>query len=67
LPAAFAELGSRGADAVQLAGHPGLTEIRHIHTAGNSPAMADGAAVLLLGDETLGETPGIKPRARIIE
>ncbi|MFK8048786.1 MAG: acetyl-CoA C-acyltransferase [Halioglobus sp.] len=66
MPAAFAELGSKGVDAWQLAGHPQLKEIRHIHTAGNSPAMADAAALLLLGDETVGETLGIKPRARIV-
>ena len=62
----FADLGSQGVDAMQLAGHPQLSAVEHIHTAGNSPAMADAAAVLLLGDETLGEQLGVKPRARII-
>lgn len=66
MPAVFAELGSKGVDSLQLAGHPQLKEIRHIHTAGNSPAMADAAALLLLGDEALGETLGIKPRAKIV-
>ena len=67
LPAAFAAIGSKGVDAMQLAAHTGLTHINHIHTAGNSPAMADAAAVLLLGDEKLGEVLGIKPRARIVD
>ena len=67
LPAAFAAIGSKGVDAMQLASHPGLTHINHIHTAGNSPAMADAAAVLLLGDEKLGDELGIKPRARIVD
>ena len=67
LPAAFATIGSRGVDALQLKTHAGLACINHIHTAGNSPAMADGAALLLLGDEKLGAALGIKPRARIID
>ena len=67
LPAAFAGLGGKGVDAMQLKAHAGLQSINHIHTAGNSPAMADGAALLLLGDEQLGSTLGIKPRARILD
>ena len=67
LPPAFAELGSRGVDALQLAGHPGLTAIRHVHTAGNSPAMADAAALVLLGDLALGDQLEIRPRARIVD
>ena len=67
LPAAFAAIGSKGVDAMQLKVHSGLQSINHIHTAGNSPAMADGAALLLLGDEQLGSTLGIKPRARVLD
>jgi acetyl-CoA C-acetyltransferase len=66
LAPAFADLGSKGVDTMQLAGYPQLTAVEHIHTAGNSPAMADAAAILLLGDETLGEQLGIKPRARVV-
>ncbi|MDH4039421.1 MAG: acetyl-CoA C-acyltransferase [Gammaproteobacteria bacterium] len=67
LPAAFAGLGAAGVDALQLAGHPGLTGISHIHTAGNSPAMADAAALVLLGNEALGQELGISPRARVVD
>jgi acetyl-CoA C-acetyltransferase len=63
---AFAGIGAKGADAVQLAAYPQLDAIEHIHTAGNSPAMADAAAVVLLGDEELGRKLGIEPRAQII-
>jgi acetyl-CoA C-acetyltransferase len=66
LPPAFAELGARGVDAAQLSAYPDLGEIQHVHTAGNSPAMCDGAAVLLVGDEALGEALGRAPRARIV-
>jgi acetyl-CoA C-acetyltransferase len=66
LPAMFAELGSQGVDALQLAANPQLQAIEHIHTAGNSPAMADAATLLLLGDAALAEALGNKPRARIV-
>lgn len=66
LAPAFAALGEGGADAFQLAAYPQLSEIRHIHTAGNSPAMADAAALVLLGDESVGKQWGISPRARIL-
>ena len=66
LPAAFAALGAAGADAVQLARYPELSEITHVHTAGNSPAMCDAAAVVLLGDAELGRKLGISPRARLV-
>ena len=65
LPAAFADAGAAGVDAYQLAANPQLEAIEHIHTAGNSPAMADGAALLLVGDDALGERLGQRPRARI--
>ena len=62
---AFAGLGAEGMDAFQLASNPDLASIRHIHTAGNSPAMADAACVLLLGDQTLGDRLAASPRARV--
>ena len=67
LPPAFAGLGAQGADALQLAGYPQLGQIEHVHTAGNSPAMADAAALLLLGDEALGQRVDAAPRARIVD
>lgn len=62
---AFAALGASGVDQRQLQAYPQLEAIEHIHTAGNSPAMADGAALLLLGDGATGERLGLKPRARL--
>ena len=62
---AFAKLGAQGVDAFLLSSHNQLAEIHHIHTAGNSPAMCDGAALLLIGDESL-QAQGLKPRAKII-
>ena len=66
LPAAFTDIGASGVDQAQLAGHPGLDKINHIHTAGNSPAMSDGGAVLLVGDAELANDLGREPRARIV-
>ncbi len=65
LPPAFARLGASGVDKFQLAANPQLDEIRHVHTAGNSPAMADAAATVFLGDESVGTQLGIQPRARV--
>jgi acetyl-CoA C-acetyltransferase len=63
---AFADLGAKGVDSYQLAAKPQLSKIDHIHTAGNSPAMADFAALVLLGNKALGEAIGQKPRAKIV-
>ena len=65
LQPSFAELGARGVDALQLASHPQLQSIRHIHTAGNSPALADAAALILVADRSL-QRSGLKPRAKIV-
>ena len=66
LPPAFAGIGAKGVDALQLSANGELEAIEHVHTAGNSPAMADAAAVALLGDAALGQQLGLKPRARIV-
>jgi acetyl-CoA C-acetyltransferase len=66
LAPAFEQLGRAGTDALQLQGHSHLSEITHIHTAGNSPAMADGAALVLVGDGELASRCGVSPRARIL-
>ena len=62
----FADIGSQGVDALQCSEHPQLDSIQHIHTAGNSPAMADAASLLLIGGESLSKNLGKKPRARIV-
>ena len=62
---AFAELGAAGVDRYQLAHNPALTAIEHLHTAGNSPAMADAAALLLLCSGSEAASLNLRPRARI--
>jgi acetyl-CoA C-acetyltransferase len=65
LPASFAEVGAAGADGVQLAHYQQLSEISHVHTAGNSPAMADAAALVLIGTLSLADRIETQPRAVI--
>ena len=54
-----------GFDAVALDRYPEIEEIVHIHHAGNSSAIVDGAAIALIGNEEAGKKLGIKPRAKI--
>ncbi len=66
LPAAFAEMGAKyGVDAL-LCKKYGLKEIQHVHHAGNSPTMADGASVVLLASESALQRHMLKPRARLL-
>jgi len=52
-------------DAMALAAHPGPAAIRHVHTAGNSSGLADGAAAIALASERWVKERGVRPRARI--
>ncbi|WP_420395238.1 acetyl-CoA C-acetyltransferase [Nioella sp.] len=54
-----------GFDAVALMKYPHLERINHIHHAGNSSGIVDGAAAVLIGNKAFGEAMGLKPRARI--
>ena len=60
------EDGAQGMDAWALAREPGLSRIEHVHTAGNAPCMADGAAAVLVGSEAAAQRAGLRPRARIL-
>jgi acetyl-CoA C-acetyltransferase len=54
-----------GFDKVALMKYPHLERINHIHHAGNSSGIVDGAAAVLIGSKEFGEQNGLKPRARI--
>ncbi|WP_308917380.1 acetyl-CoA C-acetyltransferase [Jannaschia sp. LMIT008] len=54
-----------GFDQVALMKYPHLERIRHVHTAGNSSGIVDGAAGILVGSKAFGERWGLTPRARI--
>ncbi|WP_171240033.1 acetyl-CoA C-acetyltransferase [Ruegeria sp. HKCCA5491] len=64
---AFQMMGEQmpGFDKVALLKYPHLEKINHIHHAGNSSGIVDGAAAVLIGNKEFGEKRGLKPRARI--
>ncbi|MEU3400778.1 acetyl-CoA C-acetyltransferase [Streptomyces filamentosus] len=67
LPAAFAGVGAAaGFDAVALQKYHHLERIEHVHHAGNSSGIVDGAALTLIGNREAGERLGLVPRARIV-
>ncbi len=66
LKPAFAQMGQQfGFDAVAIQRYPEVETIEHVHHAGNSSGIVDGAAAVLLGNREAGEALGKKPRARI--
>jgi acetyl-CoA C-acetyltransferase len=63
---AFAMIGDQaGFDDVALQKYPEVEAIDHVHTAGNSSGIVDGAAAVLIGSKEAGERMGLRPRARI--
>ena len=54
-----------GFDAVAILKYPEVEKIEHVHHAGNSSGIVDGAAAVLLGSKAMGEKYGLRPRARI--
>jgi acetyl-CoA C-acetyltransferase len=66
LPPSFAMLGENfGFDAVALQKYADVEKINHVHHAGNSSGIVDGAAAVLIGNAEAGKKAGLKPRARI--
>ncbi len=63
----FAMMGEMGGfDAVALQKYHWVEKIDHVHTPGNSSGIVDGAALILIGNEKVGKTLNLKPRAKII-
>ncbi len=66
LKPAFEQMGAMGFDQVALTRYPQVERIHHVHHAGNSSGIVDGAAAILIGSEAAGKTHGFTPRARIV-
>ncbi len=66
LKPSFEKIGQMGFDAVALRKYPQVERIRHVHHAGNSSGIVDGAALVMIGSESMARTLGIAPRARIV-
>jgi acetyl-CoA C-acetyltransferase len=66
LQPAFVQMGEMGGfDAVAVQAHPEIEFVNHVHHAGNSSGIVDGAAAVLIGNAQAGERAGLKPRAKI--
>jgi acetyl-CoA C-acetyltransferase len=66
LKPSFEQIGEfAGFDAVAIQAHPEIEAITHVHHAGNSSGIVDGAAAVLIGNAEAGRRAGLKPRARI--
>ena len=66
LKPSFVQMGEMGGfDAVAIQAHPEVEFVNHVHHAGNSSGIVDGAAAVLIGNTKAGKRAGMKPRARI--
>ena len=66
LKPSFAQLGAMGFDQVAIGRYPQVERIEHVHHAGNSSGIVDGAAAVLVGNEAAIKAHGFSPRARIV-
>jgi len=68
LSPAFQMMGTMmpGFDDIAIMRYPEVEKINHVHHAGNSSGIVDGAAAVLIGNKEIGERLGLKPRARIV-
>jgi acetyl-CoA C-acetyltransferase len=66
LQPSFAQMGELGGfDAVAVQAHPEIEAVSHVHHAGNSSGIVDGAAAVLIGSRAAGRAARLKPRARV--
>ncbi len=66
LRAVFQKMGEARFNAIALKKYTQIDRINHVHTAGNSSGIVDGAALVLVGSAEKGKALGLKPRARIV-
>ena len=66
LKPSFAQMGAMGMDALALQVYTDVEAINHVHTAGNSSGIVDGASAVLVGTEKAGKDLGLQPRGRIV-
>lgn len=66
LKSSFNDMGELGFDSVIMQKYPEIESVNHMHHAGNSSGIVDGASALLFGTEEMGKKYNLKPRARIV-
>ncbi|QHS09356.1 acetyl-CoA C-acetyltransferase [Sinimarinibacterium sp. NLF-5-8] len=67
LKPSFEAMGQMGFDATVMRKYTTLEAINHVHHAGNSSGIVDGAGLMLIGSKEMGQKLGLKPRARIVQ
>ena len=65
LTPSFEAIGDFGFDTVIQQRYPDVEKVLHVHHAGNSSGIVDGAAAILIGNKEIGDAMGLKPRAKI--
>jgi acetyl-CoA C-acetyltransferase len=65
LKPSFVQFGALGFDAVAIQRYPQVEAVNHVHHAGNSSGIVDGAAAVLMGSKKKGKALGLKPRAKV--
>jgi acetyl-CoA C-acetyltransferase len=66
LKPSFLDVGALGFDSIAMGRYPSRDSIPHVHTAGNSSGIVDGASAVLIGNEAIGKDLRLTPRARIL-
>lgn len=66
LQPSFQQVGEQGFAAMALHRYPEVEKVHYLHTAGSSSGLADGSALILLGNKVIGEKLGLTPRAKIV-
>jgi acetyl-CoA C-acetyltransferase len=66
LKPSFVEVGDMGFDAIALSRYSAIAAINHVHTAGNSSGIVDGASAVLIGSESVGKDLALTPRGRVL-
>jgi acetyl-CoA C-acetyltransferase len=66
LKPSFLDVGTLGFDAIAMGRYPSRDSIPHVHTAGNSSGIVDGASAVLIGNEAVSKDLRLRPRARIL-
>ncbi|WP_317929532.1 acetyl-CoA C-acetyltransferase [Halioxenophilus sp. WMMB6] len=66
LKPSFQMMGELGFDDIAISRYPQISKVEHVHHAGNSSGVVDGASAVLVGSESAGQKLGLRPRARVV-
>ena len=66
LKPSFIQMGEFGFNSVAIQKYPEVERMQHVHHAGNSSVIVDGASAVMVGTKEIGEELGLTPRAKIV-